>query len=535
MIFGSSVIIVWVVSLLMLSEKNLMPSIKVAVALFCPEYTQFEPSMLVGNGLLPVELKESSSAPVSIFLRPKSQNSPLWGDLIKEISDTTAHDISTATSGAIIFVEIDNRVVSFCYGTSVANINKDMIEDDFGLSVAFYEVSKSAVKNVGTLRISSNPTENSTQSAMPMRQEDFPIDRFFDNLTDLEGFVYKGGRRKVKGKQFYSDNSPLSTEDIIERSRDLVTHYNQSQSNPLFQRLISVRKVKDKATKDALDNILVNSINKRKESVNLVDYESIEGQNCYKLTPKGKTYENLTIEDIYKHLEGRRIGNSGALKTRRIYLETNSGEYLGEWNFYKCLFASISEANDEYVLYKGTWYSIRKEFIKSLRANIDEVEVLLPDGTAWDKVCNEDAFNEKLAGELNGQNWDKKLYTRPDYPYGIEFCDVLTADRIIHVKKYKSSSLTSHLLNQTTVSARLLKEDPDMLKWLGKKSKVDFGKNIITSQGKLKNARPKYTILFMTGKSKKVSKTLPFFSLVALNITIQNIHQLGYDVEVARL
>ncbi|MCA6450018.1 MAG: TIGR04141 family sporadically distributed protein [Chitinophagaceae bacterium] len=152
----------------------------------------------------------------------------------------------------------------------------------------------------------------------------------------------------------------------------------------------------------------------------------------------------------------------------------------------------------------------------------------------WDKKKKEGDYNIEAAAKVKGQCWDKVLYTHQDFSYRIEFCDVLLPNYVMHVKKLASSSLNSHLLMQTYVSAQLLKSDPLFRKWIKSESKNQFKKNIILKPSNdFKEPSVKYLIVLMTTKpGKSLADSLPFFSLVTFNMMIRRVSQLDFDVQI---
>jgi uncharacterized protein (TIGR04141 family) len=104
----------------------------------------------------------------------------------------------------------------------------------------------------------------------------------------------------------------------------------------------------------------------------------------------------------------------------------------------------------------------------------------------------------------------------------------------MHVKKLSSSSLNSHLLMQTLVSAQLLVSDVALKPWIKKEAVSNFAGDIfLDTKNRFISPQVKYLIVLMrSSNSKKLVETMPFFSLITFNMMIRKILGLGFEVEV---
>ncbi|HEY4288971.1 MAG TPA: DUF6119 family protein [Puia sp.] len=493
--------------------------------------------LLVGKPLTKIRLLQQDSS-ATLFLKESYSSAPEWTEIIRNFGDISGKDTSTASSGAILFLKIDKKILGFCFGSTVGNINKDNIVPDFGLATAFHRISKRDIKSIESYSLSTNLITNNRSSAIPTTQDNFNIDNYLENITELSGRFYSRAKRiLIKGKEFYSTPSPISLSEIKELGKELLEDYSVSIKDEYYKRLTATRKIKDKKLVDFLNDELCGKMDKRSDEVSLIDYESLSNLSTYSLTPKGKRFLEISIENVYSNLIGGRKLRLLNLKTKNIQVFDESGTDLDSWPLYKCLFYNAKTNVGSYILYKGNWYEIQERYIKDLRNFIKDYEIdskvySLPN---WDGVQSEEDYNISTSTSIGGQCWDRILYIRPDFSYGIEFCDILTTNEIFHVKKSTRSSLSSHLLLQTAVSANLLHFDSGIRKWIKETSKFGFKKNLIlNSKGELKNPNITYVILLLTTSKKKLSDQLPFFSLITFNLIIRKVTQLGFQVRICK-
>lgn len=372
---------------------------------------------------------------------------------------------------------------------------------------------------------------------MPSSQSNFNLDSYLKTITELSGKYYSTSRSVlIKGKEFFSTPAPLSIDEIKKLCASLVIEYDKTIKNPEFKKLAAVSKVKSKKVIEFLDDKLCESLNKKANDIYLVDYQHYEDLNSYSLTPKGAKLTELELNDLYDSLSKGQKFTTAYLKTKKIAIFNSYSQQIDEWSLYRCLFTEFSLNIGGHILYKGFWYEIQKRYIQDLKDFIStyEIPVSTVNLPAWDKKKKEGDYNIEAAAKIKGQCWDKVLYTHPDFSYGIEFCDILVPNYVMHVKKLASSSLNSHLLMQTYVSAQLLKADPLIRKWIKSESKIQFRKNIfLKPSNEFKEPSVKYLIVLMTTKTgKSFVDSLPFFSLVTFNMMIRRITQLDFDVEI---
>jgi uncharacterized protein (TIGR04141 family) len=385
--------------------------------------------------------------------------------------------------------------------------------------------------------MTENPITNNRSAAMPSSQSNFNLDSYLETITELSGKYYSSTRNVlIKGKEFFSTPAPLTLVEIKKLCASLVTEYNKTIKNTEFKRLTAVSKVKSKKLVDFLDDKLCESLNKKASNIYLVDYQNYENLNAYSLTPKGQKLTELELKDLYDNLNKGQKFTTAYLKNKKIAVFNSDSQQIDEWPLYRCLFTEFSLNIGGHILYKGNWYEVQKRYLQDLKDFISAYEISAASVNLplWDKKKKEGDYNKEAALKIKGQCWDKVLYTHPDFSYGIEFCDVLIPNYVMHVKKLASSSLNSHLLMQTYVSAQLLKSDPLFKQWIKSESIKEFKKNIfLKPSSEFKDPNVKYLVVLMTGKTgKSLVDSLPFFSLVTFNMMIRRVTQLDFNVEI---
>lgn len=516
-----------------------MSKSKIAICLYQEYLNTFDiKELIVGEKLVRVDFTGEIQYEAQLYQRKSEETRPSWVDIVSNFGDLDIDNLKSSSCGAILFLKIEDRIIGCCFGTSVANINRDNIETDFGLGVVFQKMQSSQTKVIESHSLAHNPITNIRSSTIPTTRQSFGLDRYLENISQLIGYRFKKKKRTlIKGKEFYSINSPVSIQAIVDECLRSLKDYKISVDDEDFKRLTATRRVKDSKVILELEKEFDKQLAQKSDEIHVTDYEYLDSLSGYRFTPKGDINLELTIDDLYSLKNNDVALTLQYLKRKRIYPVDSDDINITSWNVYRCLFAELDIGEDVFILFKGIWYQIDRNYLESLRTLIRDAEIDIDYIEPWDGKMDEGEFNAAVAKEINGQCWDKILYFTEEYSYGIEFCDILHDNFIYHVKKYKGSALTSHLLMQTIVSAQLLSSDPGIKSWIKKISKEEFNRKnlLIKRNGSFRHERQTYCIMLMTTREGRLSDILPFFTMITLHLTIKRVSELGFNVVVAKI
>lgn len=517
---------------------------RMAICLFEDVFTDFNLAELItGQPLKPTALN-NPDPDVLLLVKETNSITPDWVDIIQAFSVLRSADVMTASAGAVLLIRIKKRIIACCFGNVTANINKNNIITDFGLAVAYKRIPKQRYKGIETFALSENPIVNNRSAALPTGQNYFNLDTYLETITELSGKYFTASRQVViKGKEFFSVPAFPGLTAIKTFCEGVINDYDIAVKDPKYKALTAVSKVKETRLVDYLNAELCKKLDKREDNIHLVDYQHYENLGSYELTTRTKKKSSIEITDLYESLQKGHKFSLVFLKTRRITLYDTNNTELDQWSLHKCLFTQIQVGSGghiigNYILYKGNWYQIQDRYLSDLKKFMQQYIV---DGShlnlpPWNKTDDEGTYNKAASIATNGQCWDKILYKHSDFNYGIEFSDVLLPTHVMHVKKLGGSSLNSHLLMQTFVSAQLLQADINFRKWIYTESKSRFKKNLLVNTNTSLKQDPEYLVVLMSGKAnKKLIDILPFFSLITFNMIIRRMGQLGYSVHITHV
>jgi uncharacterized protein (TIGR04141 family) len=136
---------------------------------------------------------------------------------------------------------------------------------------------------------------------------------------------------------------------------------------------------------------------------------------------------------------------------------------------------------------------------------------------------------------------DRKIVKPTGQSHGIEACDFLCDDgALIHVKDQTSSSRLSHLFNQGTVSARVLKRDgafrdllrSEIVKQQGALGLKGYDGLVAASTAQFDPAKHKVVYGVICAAASR-GKQLPFFSLVTFRQAAKLLEEIGFPYAFA--
>jgi uncharacterized protein (TIGR04141 family) len=124
---------------------------------------------------------------------------------------------------------------------------------------------------------------------------------------------------------------------------------------------------------------------------------------------------------------------------------------LAQDSMYRCIGHEISLNGETYVLSQGTWYCVKSDFIKDVRARLQGIQFPDKKLIAWNETEHEGEFNTRAAhNDSELILLDAKNISIGGGKSKIEFCDLLhlRTKTLYFVKKPSAASGLSHLVEQ---------------------------------------------------------------------------------------
>lgn len=476
-----------------------------------------------------------------LFYHQKNSSHPKWTQLFGAVPEVSALDLTGRSLKALLVMAVNGRVFCFTFGHARHLIDPLAIERYFGLRTALSLTDPLLIKSVEKSNIDRTPLRSKAQSSKLLSISEFDFKFDSEILKSLTGIVENDHDEGdyVSGSDSLALHSDVRLEEFPGIALRLLTAYEDEHCKEKYPWMDFIIPVRDSALMHQLDVALVAAIN-------------AEQFDRIRAAPPEMLGNDISGFGYVKHRAGSRNGPAIAfdldlrqallakhllgtitrpeLESERIYLYGTDEQRLTTWPLYMCLEAEIEHEEKIYLLSEGDWYQIDRDYTEQVNRYFDAAVpcdlVFPPYG-----VDHEGTYLRRIADNVNFYLLDQKLVRLTGAGGPFEFCDLLTPDNhIIHVKKYSSSSVLSHLFSQAYVSAEALINTADVVTQvnahLAELGDFQFAFNPAT--------QPRNKIVFAI-MQPNAALHMPFFSKVNFRQFAQRLGAMGYQVEVCRI
>ncbi len=526
------------------------------------------PNVLYPNEQLrEVRLKEIKQA--RLFVIQSHPKIPDWIDYLTPIIQTPPDLTPTGTMGAVLLVKPHKRqpvLYAVTWGTGHFLIKPEMVQDNLGLlcalnmmcandpDPAFWKAAR--LRALRTKRIGANTLIMESQYARLATLEAFPFNTDADQLRTVTGEPMDTDiwGKTVTGGVSLHIKSPKSPRLIIKICQDVEQIFLSDRYRYYFSWIDNIKAVGD------ID--LVAKLNK--EITRRLKYGELEGLT---LAPpalmdwsKIHTFE-FHVDGIHERVEEPTLeGFRRLLKSKKILKKLNEhvlfreadlvaldedGEKIASWYAGSCITGEFQYGQFNYIIDDGSYFAINKDFLEHLNTYIDSLKNFNKRLPHANPDLLEDRYIEMLAAKFpNALPLHKATVIRRGAT-SVEICDVALEDqKLIHVKRGKSSDALSHLFSQAVVSAELLYMDANFRKQVEHRLSgvfkvadgYDLGAYKWLYTSKYKPSGCEVVMAIMTGcKRKPLSALLPFFSKINLRMRCEDLRKMGYSYSIAQV
>ncbi|WP_419794947.1 TIGR04141 family sporadically distributed protein [Pseudomonas palleroniana] len=476
-----------------------------------------------------------------LFYYQKNPSHPKWTQLFGAIPEVAGLDLTGRSLKALLVLAVNSRVFCFTFGHARHLIDQLAVERYFGLRTALSLTDPLLIKSVEKSNIDRTPLRSKAQSSKLLSISEFDFKFDSEILKSLTGIVENDQDESeyVSGSDSLALHSDVKLEDFPEIALRLLTAYEDEHCKEKYPWMDFIVPVRDSTLMGQLDSLLVDAINiEQFDRVRAAPPEllgnDISGFGYVKHSARSRNGPTIAFDlDLRQALLAKHLLRGitrQALVSERIYLYGADEQRLAAWPLYTCLEAEIEHEGKIYLLSEGDWYQIDRDYTEQVNRFFDAAVpcalVFPPYGTE-----HEGAYLRRIADNINFYLLDQKLVRLPGAGGPFEFCDLLTPDHhIIHVKKYSSSSVLSHLFSQAYVSAEALINTPEVVNqvngYLAELGDFQFTFNTL--------AQPRNRIVFAIMQPNDALH-MPFFSKVNFRQFAQRLSAMGYQVEVCRI
>ena len=481
-----------------------------------------------------------------IVLDTMGGGAPKWAAFL-ELSEDEEKRLINLTAFGLIFVRGSDRWFAVSFGLGHVKLDPASFEQDFGLRVVLNTVDPLQLKSADVRTPDENTLSRRSQTSRASDQTAFSIDVERDIVRGLAGRPKSAAfANRVAGSDALSMDRKAEVADLPIICAEALAAYQKDDYKANFAWIDQIRHIRDQELIGKLDATVVEAFNAAlggavPDTLHLafpVIYDPEKGSEIrYKGFRSTNIYPDLDIAGYLDALDerGKTDFKPQDLSDHTAHEVNDEGRDCGgKWKIRECIVFETELEGEKYVLSGGRWYRVDPALAQEVAdffAAVDPYE--LPEAEAGE---NESKYNKRIAtGEFDLLCLDQKNVKPTGASSPIEACDFVTKGRqLIHVKDQTSSSRLSHLFNQGTVSARVLKIDGafrDRLRSQITAQQAALGMDgfdeVIPGSGQEIKAGD-YTIVYAVLPSS-VEPKLPFFSLVTFRQAARELQALGYN------
>ncbi|MEO0345711.1 MAG: TIGR04141 family sporadically distributed protein [Pseudomonadota bacterium] len=433
----------------------------------------------------------------------------------------------------------------FTFGHARHLIAPLAIERYFGLKVALSMSDPELIRSIDKTNIDKTPFRSSAQSSKYVSISEFEFKSDWEILKSLTGVVASDDLddyELVSGTDSVSLYTDVTLARLPRIADRLLAAYADDAYKTKYPWIDYIVPIRDKSVRALLDQVAIDKVNRREFDDTwiappaMVPYANFGGF-CYRKvrTRDGNTQPVSLDLDLESCLTVKGLLDSLTVaksKSSQIRLFDANDQEIESWSIYLCLNVEAEHEGRKYLLNEGTWYAIDRNFVADIEAYFEEFDrstlPLPPYGGR-----HEPAYLIHASESGDFLLMDQKFVRLSGASSSFEFCDLLTRDNhIVHVKKYSSSSVLSHLFSQAFVSAESLARSAEVVEQVNSHLRPDTDHTFVFDS----QTQPRPATIVLGIMQKRAGDLhMPFFSKVNFKQYSQRLIDMGYKVALQKI
>lgn len=477
-----------------------------------------------------------------ILLTDKTIGSASWAPFFSEF-DLDPSLFQQKTVKGMLIIKVKNRHVIFTFGHGRSLLNLTAIERGFGLRVSMNIGDPAQIKSIDKATLDRVARNTRSQVSVNSGIEDFDFEFDHEILKSFTAVVENDNEdlELVSGNNSVSIYTELSFEKFKPLANRLLDAFNSIEYKKRYPWADFIGLENRPSIISELDDLLVQKFEDKYfggiwiAPPKIMDYFDFSGF-VYNTNPKKDCsickHPELDLEAFISEVRINHPISIQALKSKKICIYNGSDQQIDAWRFYDTLNCEMQLHDLKYVLNDGSWYQIKDSFAQEVEQFFNNMKSYAgPKLDPYFDKSEADYLNRIKDGEYIALLDQKWIYPK-DTGQRLEFCDLFTqCNRIIHVKRYGSSAVFSHLFSQATTGLELLLFDDTIISQVNDQLEDTYLSLIFDP---IKTPRDHKIVLAII-HSKPGPVHMPFFSKVNLRHHVRNIESKGFDVELAKI
>ncbi|MGG4459747.1 DUF6119 family protein [Brevibacillus porteri] len=486
-----------------------------------------------------------------VFIQRNRLKEPKWITFLeRDLQIPNRDEIKNTVNSFVILVKVlkDDMPYFFAItgGFGVTAINKNNLENNFGLKVALNSIDTKELKafDVRNIDLKTRQKRVLFNKGSEIGEFDLDFEQDLINLVSGKSRDQEFGTSVRGSTSSLSLNSDITFSRLGEKCLQILELYLSEDYKENFGFVDNIKIIRDPEIVTVLNENLFTAIrNRQSDNLSLAYPDMIEYERCssyqIKRGHKRKDTTEVTLEDLYAFLNAQNIGFDSPNDIEKIKIigfdDANSPVTTAVSLNHFVIYQTEHDQNT-YIFSLNNWYKIDNDYIARIDNEIMEVPLVENDDFLSEIQPNEpeESYNERQDSEYF-LCLDKRNFQVTNTRSKIEVCDLLSKDKhFVCVKKGTRSATLSHLFAQGSVSMVLLKDSYDYRQYVVRQAAQKFPEENYSIENFPYN---ECTLVYAISSPKQtdIRTTLPFFSKVNLLHHVSLIRRLGIKVALYKI
>lgn len=521
---------------------------KLSIYLFRDDVKSFDgllaQSTLEGDGAF-VEAAQLTSLPFECrgYVHAGQARPPSWRGFIDKNFDLSPFDVVSSSNSFVLLLKVKERVFAVTFGYGHLALERSKLEPQFGLRVGLNSVDGSRLRTIETRSVDHLTRQRLTNVSIASPLWEFGLRTDVDLLRSVAGRPASTAfARNVSGSDSLAITCDCTLEELGEKCSQLLEVWTSDAYKDQFafvDHLVPLTKYDPMLV--TLERWLEEMFtNRATHKVSLANPSVLESAAAYSYrVSRGHHHceiEELDIEELYTAVEELDPDKSARPEEiKMVAVGPDGAQVTPRQTLLDYLVVEFDHAGSTYLFSLGAWIRIGRDFRDKVRnrAQTDLLDLTAVLGLpASQKGESEDAYNARVSNQLGWLLMDKALFHVPGSQDKVEVCDLLTpARQFVCVKKASSSATLSHLFAQASVSASLLRRDPEYRATIERSWKEWSGTDFDSGT----SPRAQFVYAVQTRKPGPLPSSLFLFSVVNLLTHADVIRTANFDPAICRI
>lgn len=416
---------------------------------------------------IPLREGFADGANLSCWIKKNAPKPTDWSAWLEEGFDFSGKRPESQSCGCVVLIKSEQRVFVASFGTGRHAIPEELIECDFGLTVALNEVNPRQLRTLVTKTIDVKTRQRDTKKVGGAEVPEFAVDLDVEWLRAAEGKTGRPDCNVVVG----SDSLHLtgwrrSLQDLANACGEFLKVFRQGVPE-VFKFAESVKPVPENDPIHArLEGDLQAAIQLRYfEQLSLgIDPATARIARRCLLTYDKKSWPIPGLDDDSLRQGLDRLSDYDprfdATRARLKLFDADDENFFNK-SLISLLQMEIDRDGNSYIRVEKRWFRCRDDYVKRVNNRVAELEDLTEILTlpVWSRRSHPEELDyNSYVADAKGWLLQDQVPFHSTEGENLEPCDLLTPQNdFIHVKDGADSSKLSHLFSQASGSAVLLR------------------------------------------------------------------------------